>query len=502
VTRDHETGWRFAIPAAVAYLAFIVLMHAHHELWRDEVHPWSLAETADGFWDIVTGDRVYDGHPPLWYWYLRLWSFATRRIWGLQLAHVVAMTGAALLFLRYGPFPRPLKLLLLASYTLGYEYGTLARNYTLTWVLVVMVCCCVHPLRTRLLTASFLLALMALTSVFGVFIACGMAIMILPCALGGNLRPDPAGHLDLRIDRRLVAGAVMLMAALLFFVKSTAPPDPNINAPDWHFDGAFSELSLRMSVQRVVQALLPVRGLDQPGFWNDIGHFWDEHPTLIFRTGLGVLAVAVLALLPGWFVPAGFLVGMVLISMFMIVRYGGYMRHLGNIFLLLLAANWIHRAMEPRRRHALSTLLLAVIGAFQLQSLVAATKLDWRYAFSGGKAMARRIEQAGLQDMPIVAGQDAIVLTVTGYLGRTFISSQTEEINQTQAFHARRRGFTTEGLIATAVRELHAQHRPILVISDHALPTPSPSDRAKLTKLGFDPSDMIDESFWLYRLDE
>ena len=116
--------------------------------------------------------------------------------------------------------------------------------------------------------------------------------------------------------------------------------------------------------------------------------------------------------MPGWFEIGGLVVGYTLMAIFTIVRYGGVeMRHLGNFFLLFIAASWVHRVKAPRRNHIVSTVLLFVCAGFQLQSFTAAATADWKYSFSGGRDMAARIDQH-LQDLQI-AGPDALVLTST-----------------------------------------------------------------------------------------
>src|SRR5512138_1523499 len=104
IVRSRETGWLFTCLLCVPYVLFLVWMHVHHEMWRDEIHFWTVARLARGFWDIVTGDRVYDGHPPLWYWYLHVWTWFTQAAAGIQAATVLAATVAAVLFVRYAPF--------------------------------------------------------------------------------------------------------------------------------------------------------------------------------------------------------------------------------------------------------------------------------------------------------------------------------------------------------------------------------------------------------------
>jgi hypothetical protein len=178
VARTRETGWSFAVVVTLVYLGYLISAHWHHEFWRDEIHSWSLARSADGFVDLVTGDRIYEGHPPLWFWYLRLWSFVVRSANGLHLATIAAMTAAALLFLRFAPFARALKVLLLFSYFLAFEYGVMSRNYTLDWLLVVIFCAALHPLRPRFIALAIVLGLLCITSAYGALLAAGLALAL------------------------------------------------------------------------------------------------------------------------------------------------------------------------------------------------------------------------------------------------------------------------------------------------------------------------------------
>src|SRR5581483_4583219 len=159
---------------------YLVVAHLHHEFWRDEIHSWSLARGAAGFADVVTGDRIYEGHPPLWFWYLRGWSLVVRSATGLHLATIAAMTAAALLFLRFAPFARALRVLLLFSYFIGFEYGVMSRNYTLDWLLVVIFCAALHPWRPRFVALAVVLGLLCITSAYGVLVAGGLALAVLP----------------------------------------------------------------------------------------------------------------------------------------------------------------------------------------------------------------------------------------------------------------------------------------------------------------------------------
>ena len=167
LAKDRESGWGFTCLLCVFYLTFLIWMHAHHEMWRDEVHAWTLARLAHGFGDLVTGDRVYEGHPPLWFWYLHVWTWFVKAAEGIQIATIAAATTAAVLLARFAPFPRYLKVLLLFSYYFGYEYTVISRNYVLGWLLVCLFCAVYHQVRVRYFAAAIAISLLSLTSFYG-----------------------------------------------------------------------------------------------------------------------------------------------------------------------------------------------------------------------------------------------------------------------------------------------------------------------------------------------
>jgi hypothetical protein len=499
LAHSRETGWSFAVAGTLVYVAYLIAGHAHHEMWRDEVHSWTLARQADGFWDLVTGDRVYEGHPPGWFWYLRVWTFLTRRPWGLHAATIAAMGTAALLFLRHAPFPRLLKLALLGSYLIGFEYGVMSRNYTLTWLLLVVFCSVLQPLRPRFVSLATVLGMMALTSVFGMFIACALAVMMLPLGVHLDRSDRTPSSITFRANPRFLLGAAGFIVVLAFFAWSTAPPDPNYNTPGWQPERLNLE-GVAYAFRRLTHAFLPMRPNVSPQFWTTFDHVWRFVPTLALVVGIGLFGASVAALRSGRFETAGLVFGYLTMSTFILVRYGAEMRHLGHFVLLFIAATWVHRLKAPRENHTLSTALLLLCAGFQIQSFGAAAYADWRYVFSGGREMAAWIEDARLQDVPIVAGPDALILTVTSYLDRPFISAQTEEINATQVFHSRRRPFTTVGLVERAVTEVQAKHKPVLVLSDEPLPAPAVAG-LQFNLLKQTPG-YLGEGFFLYRLEE
>ena len=102
-------------------------------------------------------------------------------------------------------------------------------------------------------------------------------------------------------------------------------------------------------------------------------------------------------------------------------------------------------------------------------------------------------------DWPLVAGPGQ-ALTVAVYLRRPFYNMETEEVEETVAFHARRKNFSAPELVNRAIGVSREQHRPVVVVTGVPLAPVPPGVRARL--LYSSPRCTIDdEEFRVYSLD-
>jgi len=495
--RDRERDWIFTGCCTALFFVYLVWMHFHHEMWRDEIHSWTLSRLAQGFADLVTGDRRYEGHPPLWFWYLHIWSWLTKESWGIQAATITAGTAAAMLLLRFAPFPRYLKVLLLCSYYIGYEYTVLSRNYVLGWLFLCLVCAAYHPIRFRYLLVAAGLSLLGLTSVYGL-ILCG-------CLLGYvvldqtrlSASGSGGGALTISVSSGLMATFLIVSGAMVFCAAVLQPSEPNVFAPDWHFQYLTLDAVPRMLI-RILAGFLPLRhyAID---FWNSSDAIWNRTDPSLGWLGGAILLLSSLSLLPSWRLLLTYLTGIAAMELLQQVRYEGAPRHWGHYFIFFVALCWLLRAGRPRRRHLPSLLVLLIALGFQLQGFVAATVWDTREVFSGGRATAAFIRRNRLQDLPIIAGPSWQVLTVTSYLRRPFISVETEEIHETVVFHNRRRWFSMPELVTRAAALAREHHGPILAIVNEPL-APMPPDITSSLLFQSRPSTIDDEVFLVHRL--
>ncbi|MCB0640148.1 MAG: hypothetical protein KDC44_00850, partial [Phaeodactylibacter sp.] len=134
--RTDQSGksWRLAT-LSLLLLGIAWLKFGHHELWKDEWQAWLMAR--DMSWRELLGSLYYEGHPALWYVYLKLWSllqFVPDTVL-IQSAHLLLVGAAfAVVLFRFG-MPLWLKAAFLLGYYPLFEYGVVNRGYA--WVLLL-----------------------------------------------------------------------------------------------------------------------------------------------------------------------------------------------------------------------------------------------------------------------------------------------------------------------------------------------------------------------------
>jgi len=469
-TKANESTWRFALLAAFVFAGVLVYGHAHHEPWRDELHPWVMMRDSAGFLDVTFGDRIYEGHPPLWFWYLRAWTRLTRHVWGLHAATIAAEAAAVLLFFRWAPFPRVLKILLAFSYLLGFEYGIMSRNYTLGVLCAFAFVASFRTFRPRALTFA-LLGLLSLSSIYGLCLACALFVVLF--LRWSRLHPVEGDEtiVALRMPRILAAGTLFFAVMVVFTYVSTNPPDANPYSPDWNF-GALNSSAIPAALDRFVAAMLPLRQPTERHFWAAAVPYAAQLPRLFTVLRYLVPSLCLLSLLPAWPEALALLLGTAFMAIIQTARYLGHIRHWGSFFVLYLVLAWLARASRPRAKHWLSTALLLAIGLCQTEGFLVALDKDRQFAFAGGGEVAAKIKARGLDRYPLVLGPDWASPSITAYLDKTFVGVETEELSQTLVFHGRRNGFSAQALADRAAQIAVAKHTPVLVVSTHAVPAP------------------------------
>src|SRR5947209_6674154 len=122
-----------------AYATTIVIAAAHHELWRDEVVPLSIAREMPSFSEVWRMVR-HEGHPILWYVILRYSYFVFGSTAVLPVASVLIAIAAIAVFVTQARLPLWLKALFVFGYIPIFEYSVLARANGLAMLLLFAFC--------------------------------------------------------------------------------------------------------------------------------------------------------------------------------------------------------------------------------------------------------------------------------------------------------------------------------------------------------------------------
>lgn len=428
-----------------------------HAMWRDELQAWLIARDSPTLCSLFHNLR-YEGHPGLWHLSLWLLRHASARPTAMALFHLLIGSAVVGLFVRKSPFPLPVRLLFALGYFPLFEYLVLCRGYSLG-VLCAFGFCAVRSPWLR----GLMLLLLCQTSIYGVLLAAGLAVLALGEARFAVLAP-------------LLAGVVLCALQVI-------PPA----------DSQYSLAPLRWDAHRLAQTvaqlqsaftLAPPLGTDfaaAPVF---------ERLTLPCRVVLA-LALAALVGLGLRRRPAaalGFFVGALGVLGFGYLHpyASGDLHHIGTLFVLLLACAWL----TPLSRlgvAALTVLLLVQAGAG-----VAVSIHEYRHPLSAGRATAAYIERQGLGDrMLLVGGHDSAASAVAGYLRAPLYYANRAQAGTFVIWDRTRRRLTEPELRERMARLAQTSSRELLLISNAPLSGLTPLAR-------FEDSLLESERFYLY----
>ena len=352
--------------ALAVYVALGVVMLIHHEAWRDEADSWLIARNAPLTHIPLILGRA--GTPMLWHALLLPFArlgFPYITMFALNLA--VSTAAAAVLLFR-SHFHLALRLLLVFSYFLGYEYLAVARSYAL----MILLLFAMAAAWGRPLLFAIFLALFVNTTVHALLIGVGIALV-------------RARELRGRWGALLIIAAGVVVAALPIALAGGQATVFNIvrwKGPLQAMAGGF-------------MPLIAVRRMFLFGFAAFIS------ATVALRHKREALLILWLS----W------------AALFFIYTfvYLGDLRHFGLLLMTLVFALWVGR---PAPQTALAVILY---GTLIVSAISAARtwRLEVRESFSGSKETAAYIAGHGLADRVIAAHPPPMAESVLAYLPRT-----------------------------------------------------------------------------------
>lgn len=190
------------------------VVSAFHERWFDEAVSWRIAQNAP-IKDILFTLPHYEGHPP--FWHLLLAPFARLGIpysLSLTIISFVFMGLTVWLLLYKSPFPRIVRWVLPFTYFLMYQYGIITRPYCVMSLAFVLLGLFHSERNTKPLRYVLCLALLCLTSAYGILLAGGICIVWGIEILREKISAKAVPSL-LKDNRFLLLGGLLVLALLL-----------------------------------------------------------------------------------------------------------------------------------------------------------------------------------------------------------------------------------------------------------------------------------------------
>jgi hypothetical protein len=417
---------RFELTVLGLYALFVSIVAARHEPWNDETQAWRLAIDSHGVADLVHNAR-YEGHPLLWHLMLQALGHLSRSWWPVVVVHVVIACVGAWLVLRYAPFTRLQKVLIVFGYWSAYEYAVVARPYGLGMMLGFAACVAWLAPRRRIVWVIACLVLLANTTAMGTMLAMALAAAF----VFDWLWPDDEARRPRRRARvaACIAVAALALPVLLVAMSQIRPP------ADAAFQGTTPTSLSRWIIASIptveLRALLPLVSWRDAVEWNQ----WLLKPDTTYMLALLLLLSAVYLVI-GLMIAARRRVALV----FFVLGTGGFLiffgflfdgvaRHHGYLFVVWIIAAWLacsgapsgrpamlrrfNGGAEPARGNLLVlSLLVPVLATIELATA------DILTPFSDARHVADVIRAAGLRDQPIVAVSPSDAQSVSAFSDR------------------------------------------------------------------------------------
>lgn len=426
-----------ALPAALAGLVALVQSYLilAHVPWRDEAQAYLLA-TQPSLSDLFASLH-YEGHPALWHLLVRAAAMIAPSLFALKLVQLpIALATAAIVWFR-APFGPWLRLGLLTSYFLLFEYGVIARSYGLGAFLLFAFL----ALRASLWRWA-ILALMANVSVHLMLLS---AVLVATPFLG-----EPRSRWP-KLDARLAAG-VGLWAAACVAALATLWPAPDARPAV----SLLPEIPMNMMMALHWASASVMPGLRQWG----IG--LEAPASLWLGAAVALIGVAALAARPR--LAAIWLGFYCLLMSLSILVYPAYGRHVGLWVLLLVALLWIaaeDHGVKP------GFLARAWIGALSAAGLIFSAQA-LSTPFSSGDMAAQWLASNHLDERMICAYPGWNGIDLSSRLGAPYFNLQTGRPARFETWNYRAEPHEDARTLAALAREATKTLGPELIIYSEA----------------------------------
>jgi hypothetical protein len=220
------------------YVVVVAIAIRFHEPWSDEAQAWVIARD-NSVWQILRYRLHYEGSPALWHLLVHCFQLLGGRYSLFDWFGACFAIGGVVVWLRWSPFPLPVRVLLPFTFFLQYQYAVIARGYTLFPLLAFTLCVLYRSRRNPLwfaLVAGLIANLTLQGTVFSFF------IVALYC-IDRRQRTDAPDTAP--VPRLLPAAALYLVLLAVAGLVALPAPDQGYASGSQVAAGAMHDLLLK-----------------------------------------------------------------------------------------------------------------------------------------------------------------------------------------------------------------------------------------------------------------
>ncbi len=449
---NKSVRWETVIFILYTIIMFFTVLY--HEPWRDEAQAWLIARDLPFF--SIFSQMGYEGTPALWHVILAPFAKLGFPYISINLIHLAIIYFAAALFIYKSPFSIITKVLFIFSYYMSWEYSIIARNYSISILLLFLIATLYGDRFKKPIMYAILLFLLFNTNAHSFLISVALVSVFLF-----------ESYKNREINAYFVAIFIMFFGGVLSLFQLLSPLD-NINY------GLFLKFNLDAPYMAIRHAFFP-----HMSSVSDISLI--AGITLLFASSVYLFKVSreVLFIL--------FVSYMGLFYIFIFKHPGGY-RHHGFILILLLFTLWISHfynrklivdikyKLIPFTKSVLYSLIILLLNISLAISIIPAVtkhRQEFKLIFSGAKEMATYLKTNNLTDNIIVAHRSPHSSSILPYIPK--VKFWYADIEQYGTFITWNKIFGKNNsiLFEEIVNRIHANNLPknkLLILSNKPIP--------------------------------
>ncbi|MFC1622242.1 hypothetical protein ACFL13_02610 [Patescibacteria group bacterium] len=395
----------------ISFATVLLISTIYHETWGDEMESWNMARNSTDLTNLYYNIR-YGGNPGLWHLLMYIGSFFSRQMFTLQALNYIVAVLTTVILVKRSPFSTVNKFLISFGYYFVYEYGTIARHYALTALLLFTILSFYRTRKKNIFYISLLSLLLSASSPYGTILTLGIFICLLLEYLYSKFKEK---RISFEKDQKRLASLTIIFLGIVLCYALAIPPEDG--AANYQLNRTYKDVKLfKETTAFVWESYIPIPQFNTNHYWNT-NVLTNLNHKFALSILLGALSVYVFYKNPK---ALGFyIITSGLFLSFSYIRFSGTMRHNGHLFLVFLGALWIlYSEDKTKNLIVVKRVFISIILLIQLIVGLYFVNMGIKNEFYSAKRAAQFLQDNNYENWYFIADDDGEPFVVAGFLDR------------------------------------------------------------------------------------